>query len=132
MTSPVWVLKSVVLAIHNRQLSEHGGQPGVRDEGLLISALARAENLHVYAPENASLPALAAAYAFGIAKNHPFLDGNKRTALVVSLLFLQLNGYSISAGKEDRYRVFYGVAAGTISEEELTTWLAEHLIPHKQ
>lgn len=128
MTSPVWVLKSVVLAIHNRQLSEHGGQPGVRDEGLLSSALARAENLHAYDPENASLPALAAAYAFGIAKNHPFLDGNKRTALVVSLLFLQLNGHSISANKEDRYKVFYGLAAGTVSEDELTIWFTKHLI----
>ena len=97
MDEPTWVLDEIVPAIHGRQLAEHAGSPGVRDAGLLASALARPKQLFAYGGAEATLQPLAAAYAFGIARNHPFLDGNKRTAFVVSLLFLRLNGLTIEA-----------------------------------
>ncbi|HRO61854.1 MAG TPA: type II toxin-antitoxin system death-on-curing family toxin [Burkholderiaceae bacterium] len=125
MQEPIWVLDEAVEAIHNRQLAEHGGATGVRDAGLLASALARPKNLFAYEAEDITLPRLAAAYAFGIARNHPFVDGNKRTAFVVSLLFLRLNGFTIVATQEQRYETFLALAEGRFDEAELGAWF-EH------
>lgn len=122
MSEPVWVLTEAVKAIHNRQLAEHGGGTGVRDLGLLESALAKPQNLYLYKKEEVSFPNLAASYAFGIARNHPFVDGNKRTAFVVSLLFLKLNGWVVTATAENLYETFMALADGSISEEELAKW----------
>lgn len=129
MIEPVWIDKGQVLAIHARQLSEHGGSSGVRDENLLESALARPQNLLANSENSPSLGRLAAAYAFDIARNHPFVDGNKRTALVVSFVFLILHGIVITATREERYFVFYDLAAGHISEEELTAWFEKNSAP---
>lgn len=130
MTEPVsvvWVREDVVLALHLRQLAEHGGGEGVRDEGLLRSALARPQNLLAYGDPPPDLASLAAAYAYGIARNHPFVDGNKRTALVVARLFLLLNGVNLVATQEEKYLTFVKLAAGELSEEELTNWIRVHL-----
>jgi death-on-curing protein len=126
---PVWVADAVVAAVHKRQLAEHGGADGVRDAGLLASALARPRHLAAYAPRGVSLGQLAAAYAFGIARNHPFADGNKRTALVVSLLFLRLNGCTVTASAEDRLEVFVALADGSLTEDALASWFDAHLAP---
>ncbi|MGD9564357.1 MAG: type II toxin-antitoxin system death-on-curing family toxin [Pyrinomonadaceae bacterium] len=123
-----WIDPNSAFAMHNRQIAEHGGTEGVRDEGLLFSALARPENLHAYG-ENVDLAALAASYAFGIAKNHPFLDGNKRTALVVAVTFLNQNGFDFDAPEEETYLAFLKLAEGTLSEEELGAWFRERLYP---
>ncbi len=122
----VWVNVNAVHPIHERQIAEHGGSSGVRDEGLLLSALARAENLYAYG-DNVDLAALAASYAFGIAKNHPFIDGNKRTALVVMRTFLLLNGAEFVATPEDKYTTILKLAEGAISEEELAAWIRTKL-----
>lgn len=129
MTEPLWIRDDVAFAIHRRQLAEHGGQDGLRDPGLLESALARPKNLHAYEPERADLPTLAAAYAWGIVKNHPFLDGNKRTALVVCRTFLKLNGWDLEATQEEKYRTFLRLAEGRLKEEELAEWLRDHATP---
>jgi death on curing protein len=123
---PIWVDKTEVLVIHDRQLAEHGGSAGVRDESLLESALARPRNLLAYSEESVSLYRLGAAYSSGISSNHPFVDGNKRTALVVSYLFLALNGIEIKAVREDAYLTFLGLAEGVVSEDDLARWFAEH------
>ena len=123
----VWVREDVVLAVHLRQLAEHGGGEGVRDEGLLRSALARPQNLLAYGDPPPDLASLAAAYAYGIARNHPFVDGNKRTALVVARLFLLLNGVNLVATQEEKYLTFLKLAAGELSEGELTNWVRAHL-----
>jgi death-on-curing protein len=117
-----WVIKSSVLAMHREQVAEHGGTDGIRDEGLLDSALARPQNLLAYG-EDIDVGALAASYAFGIAKNHPFLDGNKRTALVVAITFLNLNGFDFEAPPSETYAQFLGLAEGIVSEEDLAAWL---------
>src|SRR2546423_14626820 len=110
MKEPFWLRIDVVLAAHDEQLDEHGGGAGLRDRGLLESALARPLNLYSYG--EASLAKLAAAYAFGIARNHPFVDGNKRTALVAAEGFLGLNGFDLTADDVDAVRMFLCVAAG--------------------
>jgi death on curing protein len=122
-----WVAESVVFAIHETQLAEHGGIVGIRDEGLLSSALARPLNLHAYGgtPDAASL---AAAYAFGIARNHPFLDGNKRTAFVVMELFLNLNGWNLDAADEECILTMMALAAGDLREEALAAWVRAHIV----
>ena len=125
---PTWVRLDAVLAIHRRQLSEHGGLDGIRDQGMLESALGRPTNKYSYESPKPSLAQLAAAYAFGIAKNHPFIDGNKRTAFVVCELFLRLNKQGIEASAEGKYIIFLSLADGTLSEEALAQWIAEHLI----
>ncbi len=132
MIAPIWILPEVVQAIHKRQLAEHGGSEGIRDLGLLDSALARAQNLFVYSNGELSLARLAAAYAFGIARNHPFTDGNKRTAFVVCMLFLKLNGCIVHATQEKLYDVFIALADGSLSEENLWHWLESVIIhPNK-
>lgn len=124
MAEPVWIELEVVLAIHDEQLAEHGGQPGVRDSGLLESALGRPR--HQFAYGEPSIPRLAASYAFGISRNHPFLDGNKRTSLVVAELFLELNGYALIAGDSECVTTFLQLAAGELTEETLAGWIAAH------
>ena len=118
-----WVEKDVVLAIHDEQLAEHGGMKGLRDESLLLSALARPQNLAAYGtPDVADL---AASYAVGIARNHAFIDGNKRTALVVAAgVFLPLNGYKLTASDGETVRVMLTVADGSTAEQELALWFA--------
>jgi len=109
-------------------LAEHGGSDGIRDEGLLDSALAKPLNVFAYG-ENVDLFTLAASYAFGIARNHAFVDGNKRTALVVCLGFLRFNGMTLTATREDRYLTFLGLAAGEITEAQMTEWLERYIAP---
>lgn len=115
-----WVALDVVAAIHDRQLSEHGGGDGLRDAGLLSSALARPENAAAYGTPDAA--ALAAAYAFGLAKNHPFVDGNKRTAWVVARLFLALNGCRLDFIPGEAIATVESLAAGTLDESQLAEW----------
>ncbi len=121
-----WLRLDAVLAIHQRQIAEHGGGDGVRDLGLLESALARPQNIHTYEPE-ADIASLAAAYGFGIAKNHPFVDGNKRTSLVATRTFLLLNGYQLNATQVEKYLTFLSLAEGNLSEDELAQWLRERI-----
>jgi death-on-curing protein len=112
MTEIVWLLEETALAVHSRQTSEHGGKPGVRDEGLLFSALARPQNLAAYGDPPPDLAALAASYAFGIARNHPFIDGNKHVALVAARTFLLINGADLEAAQEEKYVTFLRLAEG--------------------
>jgi death on curing protein len=126
MQEPTWIQEPVVLAIHNRLLSQFGGSDGVRDAGLLNSALARPLNRFAYAETSLILPELAAAYAFGICKNHPFVDGNKRTALAVAATLLERNGVIVNATQEDAYITFLRLAAGEITEQELADWFAKN------
>lgn len=120
------VVDSVALAIHEAQLAEHGGLPGLRDEGLFLSAMARPQNVAAYGdrPEAADL---AAAYAFGLARNHAFLDGNKRTAFVVMELFLNLNGWTLDADDAECISTMESVTAGDLPEKDLTAWLRSHI-----
>lgn len=111
-----------VLTIHRLQIAEHGGESGVRDMGLLDSALSRPINRVNYEPE-AGVVSAAAAYAFGLARNHPFVDGNKRTALVAMETFLRINGCRLAATQEEKYLIFMQLAAGDLTEEELTEWI---------
>ena len=126
MKELIWIADGVVLAIHRRQLAEHGGLEGIRDKGLLQSALARPKNLLAYSESPPDMASLAAAYAYGIVRNHPFMDGNKRTAYVVMRTFLKLNGYDIQASNEEKYQIWMALTAGTLSEEELAFWIQEH------
>jgi len=128
MNEPLWVLDAVAEAVHLRQLAEHGGAPGIRDAGLLSSALARPRHMATYAERGVSLTQLAAAYAFGIARNHPFADGSKRTAFVVSMLFLRLNGRTVDAAQEEKYETFIDLASGKLDEDEFASWLDAHLV----
>jgi death-on-curing protein len=123
---PVWLDVKIALAVHDRQLAEHGGGAGIREEALLESALARPVNRWAYGEEE-DLAALAAAYAFGIARNHPFVDGNKRTAWVFGRLFLALNGVSLRFAAEDAIRIMLALAAGEVSEEALADWFRERV-----
>lgn len=127
MSEIKWLLEETVYAIHKRQIAEHGGSDGVRDEGLLLSALARPQNLLAYSEETPEISALAASYGFGIAKNHPFIDGNKRTALVVTRTFLLLNGFNLNATQEEKYMTFLKLAEGNLSEEDLAAWIKEKI-----
>ncbi len=130
MDQPVWISKRAVLMAHDQQLAEHGGSAGIRDESLLDSALAKPHNVFAYS-ENPDLFILAASYAFGIARNHAFIDGNKRTALVVSMMFLDRNGWEIDAPLVDVYTTFLSLAEGTLSEQELAAWFTKHGVPVK-
>lgn len=127
MAQIVWLLEETVIAIHHRQISEHGGSEGLRDEGLLASALARPQNVLAYAQPPPDLAALAAAYAYGIARNHPFVDGNKRTALVAARTFLLLNGVNLEANQDEKYLTFLQLAQGTLTEEQLADWIRKRI-----
>ena len=120
MTDWIWIESEVARAIHLEQLAEHGGPAGVRDQAGLESAMARARNLAAYGKPDAA--ALAAAYAFGIARDHPSVDGNKRTAAVVAETFLMLNGYMLDATDAELVVAFQALAAGELSETELADW----------
>lgn len=123
---PVWLLRSVVEAIHDEQLAEHGGGDGLRDAGLLDSALARPRNLAAYG--NPDVAALAAAYGYGIARNHAFVDGNKRTAFVAVELFLELNGHALEADDAACVMAMEGVADGSMDEQAFVAWIRSHLV----
>lgn len=125
MKSPIWLDPEVIVAIHEAQLREHGGMAGTRDGGLLTSALARPANLMAYGSPDVC--ALAAAYGYGLSRNHPFLDGNKRTGFVATELFLRLNGYDLIATDADCVLTMLAVAAGDITEDEFAAWLREHV-----
>ena len=118
-----WMEKALVLAIHDRQLAEHGGTGGVRDEGLLESALARPQQLHAYSDPAPDLADLAAALAYGLARNHPFLDGNKRTAAVACETFLELNGATLEADDLELYPLYLELAEGKVDERNFAAWL---------
>jgi death-on-curing protein len=123
----VWVSESVALAAHDEQIAEHGGGTGVRDHGLFQSAMARPINLSAYGEPDAA--ALAAAYAYGIARNHPFIDGNKRTAAVVSETFLVLNGFRLTVSDAELVVEFLALAAGEVGEDELADWFRAQIAP---
>ena len=125
-TPPEWVKGEVALAVHARQICEHGGKGGVRDHSALESALSRAQNAFTYSA-TCTHAHFAAHYAFGIVKNHPFIDGNKRTALVISQLFLKLNGYKINATQKEKYMCFIKLAAGATKFEQLAEWFKKHI-----
>lgn len=123
----VWISKRLALAIHDRQLAEHGGGTGVRDEALLDSALARPQQLFAYGDPPPDIAALAASLAFGLARNHPFVDGNKRTAHVCYRAFLVLNNAELIATEEDKYIAMLRLAEGNLDETEFAAWLRERL-----
>ena len=125
MPEPQWLDLDVVLEIHEKQLTRFGGLAGLRDLGLLQSALARPQWLHEFDQE-AGLHRLAAAYAFGIVKNHPFIDGNKRLGLLSAYVFLRFNGWHLTATQSDVVRVMLELADGMLSEEEFASWLQHH------
>jgi|SRR5580658_4043163 death-on-curing protein len=127
MSEPIWIDAALVLAIHDRQLAEHGGAEGLRDEGLLHSALGRPMNHFAYA--GADWIVLAAMYTAGIVKNHPFIDGNKRTGFVLGVLFLELNGYRFLASEEAAAQAVLELAAGTLDEEGYCGFLRAHVKP---
>lgn len=118
--SPRWVSRQLALAIHARTLLHHGGTPGVRDEGLLDSALAAPQQRHAY--DNTDIPTLAAAYAYALSRNHAFVDGNKRCSLIVAGVFLGLNGWRLDCEEAEAAHVALALAAGTLSEADLVTW----------
>ena len=123
MIEPIWIEYVLVMAIHQRSLAEHGGSDGIRDEGLLESALFRPKNLVAYG--NPTIFNLAAAYGYGITQNHPFIDGNKRTSYVAMRTFLKLNGYDIKASAIEKYEIWLRLANSQISEAELAKWIEE-------
>ena len=122
-----WVHPELARIAHAEQLAEHSGGAGVRDAGLLEGAMARPRNLAAYGEPDVA--ALAAAYAFGIARNHPFVDGNKRTAAVVSETFLRINGFDLNASDAELVVAFLALAAGELPEEELAAWFRDHITP---
>jgi len=127
MTEPIWINLRVIKAFHDRQINEHGGLQGLDDEGLLLSALSRSENAYHYSDREPDVAELAAAYGFGLAKNHPFNDANKRTALIAMRLFLKLNGYDLAASPEGKYKTIILVDASDITEDQLAQWIRKNL-----
>ena len=121
--APEWLAKETILALHAESLAEHGGGGGLRDDGLLESVLARPLQLFSYGDPPPDLAALAAAYGMGLAKNHAFVDGNKRIALIALLTFLIVNGQLLTASQPDAYQTMIGVASGTIDDETLAQWI---------
>lgn len=129
MNSVRWIAKPTILKIHSAQLAEHGGISGIRDDGLLELASARPELKAQYG--EADLALLAASYGYGIARNRPFLDGNKRTAYVAMELFLMKNGMLLVLSDEDSVLTFLKLAAGELSEDELAAWIRQNSVPPK-
>jgi death-on-curing protein len=124
---PIWLDARDAGAVHDRQLAEHGGGVGLRDAGLLDSALTRPVNRWNYGEDD--FAALAAAYAFGVARNHPFVDGNKRTAWVLARLFLAINGQKIAFSAQDAIRMMLALAAGELDEAAVAVWFCVRLVP---
>jgi death on curing protein len=125
-----WLSRVVVDAVHNDQLREHGGLPGIRDENVLESALARPQQKWHY-DNRTDLPGLAAAYAFGLVKNHPYRDGNKRIGFLAMVTFLGVNGYGFSATEAEVVAEILALADGTVSEESLADWIRKHRSPRR-
>lgn len=128
-SEPRWVRKQAVLVLHSMSLDIHGGSPGIRDEGLLDSALARPQQIFSYGDPPPDLAALAAAYAVGIARNHPFVDGNKRTALTCLGQMLNKNGHDLVASESETYEMMMALAADTLPEEDLAAWIRTNSEP---
>jgi len=122
VSKPIWIVDRDALALHNRLLALDGGAPGVRDIGLLQSALTRPKQLAAYG-DKPDIIAMAAAYTAGIVRNHPFIDGNKRTGFLVGVLFLELNGYRFTATEESAAQAILSLAVGTLDEPALATWM---------
>lgn len=123
----IWIGKELAITIHNRQIAEHGGTAEMRDEGLLESALARPQQLHAYGDPVPDLADLAAALAYGLARNHPFVDGNKRTAAVCCETFIELNGAVLAADDAELYEQYLALAAGTLTGQDFAAWLRARL-----
>lgn len=126
----VWLSKALVLALHDRQLSEHGGSDGVRDEGLLESALARPQQTFAYSEPTPDMATLAASLAYGLARNHPFVDGNKRTAAVACETFIELNRLHLDATDVELFPQFLALAEGLLAAEEFADWLRLRIKPN--
>ena len=124
---PIWLTEELTLAIHARQIAEHGGSDGIRDKTLLQSALARPQQLFTYGEPPPDIAGLAASLTYGIAKNHPFVDGNKRTAAVLCELFVVINGARLNATDQEMLDTILALAEGTLSEEKLAEWIRHHL-----
>ncbi|KAF1020267.1 MAG: Toxin Doc [Paracidovorax wautersii] len=124
----IWISRTLALAIHDRQLAEHGGGSGVRDDALLDSALARPQQRHAYGDPPPDLADLAASLAYGLARNHPFVDGNKRTAHVCYRVFLKLNDCELVASDEEKYVAMLGLAEGSVAEAEFADWLRARIV----
>ena len=127
---PLWIEERDALAIHGRLLALHGGREGLRDPGLLQSALARPQQLYAYA-DSVDMVEMAALYTAGIVRNHPFVDGNKRTGFVVGVLFLELNGFRFTASEEDATQAIFDFAAGALDELAYGAWLRANSKPHR-
>lgn len=128
MSEPIWVRRDVLELLHSECIAEHGGADGIRDEGLFESALARPKNLHAY-ESVADITRLAACYAFGLAKNHAFVDGNKRLAFIAAGVFLRLNGMRLAADQAQATLIILSVASGSFAEEELADWIRRNAKP---
>ena len=129
MKEPAWIRQIEALAFHSQQIALFGGSGGMRDSALLDSALARPRNLFAYSEAPVTVSDLAASYAFGISSNHPFLDGNKRTAMQVAFVFLEFNGLRVTASQEDAYLTILALAAGEITEVQLAAWFERNTTP---
>lgn len=127
MSGWLWIDPDILLAAHDEQLVEHGGASGIRDRGLFESALARPQNLAAYGEPDAA--ALAAAYAYGLAKNHAFVDGNKRTSLIALEYFLELNAFTLTADDAQCVLVILSLASGAFDEDTLADWIRKHIKP---
>ncbi len=123
MNEPTWLESALIVAVHESQLAEHGGAAGIRDSGLWASALARPQQLWSYGDPPPDMATLAAAYGFGIARNHPFVDGNKRSALVAMETFLNINGWELNASNVECVSEILSLAAGEVTEGQLAAWL---------
>lgn len=123
---PRWIPRQAVIDLHREQIAEHGGLPGIQKEGSLDSALSRPRQIFSYGGEQGDICSLAAAYAWGISKNHPFVDGNKRMSLICLCVFLGLNGHYLDAREEEAYRVMMNIADGTLVEDGLANWIREN------
>jgi death-on-curing protein len=130
MKQPYWISRKALLYLHSASLATFGGSTGIRDEGLLDSALARPQNRFLYSPES-DLSDLAASYGFGLAKNHPFVDGNKRAALHSVGLFLSINGHELIADQLDVIQTMMRLAAGELSETDFASWIRQNSNPQK-
>jgi death-on-curing protein len=128
MKEPIWLVRAALEILHDLSIAEHGGAPGLRDDNLLKSALARPQNLFAYGSD-VDLARLAASYAFGLAKNHAFVDGNRRIAFIAAATFLKLNGQQLMADQAQATLVILSVASGAFSEAELAGWIRKHLQP---
>jgi death on curing protein len=129
MDEPIWLDEKIVKILHLEQLQQFGGMAGIRDDGLLLSALARPQNRWAYSSPKPDVIALAASYAFGVAKNHPFFDGNKRTSLIACQMFLQQNGLILVAPQPDQVQLILSLASGEIGEPELEAWIRPRVRP---